>query len=175
MAILNDYGEETKEKIHLLVTTLCDRNCKHCCNKQYDLNEIPYVTMKELSQAKEVYITGGEPFKYANPVEIARWIKSKFRNIEVYVYTNADELAQYLSDGGYLTSIDGLTVSIKTENDLDAFENELVHNPLICNLKSNMLYCFYELYPFEAGNFKVRKRVWQEDFVPDAHSIFRKV
>lgn len=84
MAVLNDYGEATKEKIHLLVTTLCDRNCKHCCNKQYDLNEIPYVTMEELSRAKKVYITGGEPFKYANPVEIAGWIKSKFKNIEVY-------------------------------------------------------------------------------------------
>lgn len=175
MAILNDYGEETKEKIHLLVTTLCDRNCKHCCNKQYDLNEIPYVTGEELSQAKKVYITGGEPFKYSNPVEIAGWIKSKFKDIEVYVYTNADELAEYLSGDGYLAFIDGLTVSIKTQNDLDAFENELVHNPLICRLKSNMLYCFYGLYPFEAGNFKVRKRVWQEDFVPEAHSIFRKV
>ena len=48
MAILNERNENTKGIIHLLTTALCNRDCKYCCNKQYDMNEIPYVTDSEL-------------------------------------------------------------------------------------------------------------------------------
>ena len=44
LAKLNDRTDKTKGIIHLMVTSLCDRNCPYCCNKQYDLNDIPYVT-----------------------------------------------------------------------------------------------------------------------------------
>ena len=67
MAILNERNENTKGIIHLLTTTLCNRDCKYCCNKQYDMNEILYVTDSELREAHTLCLTGGEPFLYTDP------------------------------------------------------------------------------------------------------------
>lgn len=111
------------ENIHILVTSLCNRDCKYCCNKQYDLNDVPYVTDAELKKAKRLFLTGGEPFAYSNPAAIAHYYKRKYKNIErIYVYTNAFELGSYLirnalRSDNLLKSIDGVSVSIKNEND----------------------------------------------------------
>ena len=68
--------------LHLLVTSLCRRNCPHCCNKQYDLNDVPYVTDEELDEVENVYLTGGEPFYYANPYQIALKLRLEHKNIK---------------------------------------------------------------------------------------------
>ena len=62
MSKLNCKTDTTKKIIHLLVTSLCNRNCKHCCNKQYNLNDVQHVTDEELREAEIICITGGEPF-----------------------------------------------------------------------------------------------------------------
>lgn len=165
-----------RKKIHLMVTSLCYRNCKYCCNKQYDLNDIPYVTDEELKEAEVLYITGGEPFLFSNPCEIARNYKTKYPNIKkIFVYTNARELEIYLSNCGDIYAIDGVTVSIKHCGDKNAFECHIANNELINNLSSNMLYVFDNLYPKENGNFIIKDRVWQENFIPEPNSIFRKI
>lgn len=178
MATLNDYNDKTKKNIHLMVTSLCDRNCRYCCNKQYDLNDIPYVTDSELREAENIFITGGEPFRYSNPNNIAFKLKSKYRNIkDVYVYTNAKELNRYLgmnSDWNCLIHLSGITVSIKNKEDFVSFL-EIVNNKNVQQLKSNWLYVFDDLVPENLGNFQLSKREWEPDFKPDPNSIFRKV
>ncbi len=62
MAELNPKTDATKKVIHLMVTPLCNRNCRYCCNKQYDINDISYVTDEELREAEVLCLTGGEPF-----------------------------------------------------------------------------------------------------------------
>lgn len=162
--------------VHILVTSLCNRNCKYCCNKQYDLNDIPYVTDEELKSTDTICLTGGEPFMYSNPNNIAKKYKLKYHNIKnVFVYTNAKELDTYLAIGGSLEYIDGVSCSIKNEGDRYVFENNIVNNKKIKKLRSNRLYVFDALYPMpSAGNFKVIDREWQEDLKPADDSIFRK-
>lgn len=175
MAKLNKRNDKTKEVIHLLVTSLCNRNCKYCCNKQYDLGQIPYVTDEELDACKTICITGGEPFMFTDPCKIAFYYKSRFHNIEnVYAYTNALELGLYLSDH-HLSSLTGLSVSIKTKSDLSAFEQHIVDNEEVVAMSSNFLYVFDNLTPKKLGNFKLFKREWQEEFEPATDSIFRRV
>lgn len=82
MAILNERNENTKGIIHLLTTTLCNRDCKYCCNKQYDMNEILYVTDSELREAHTLCLTGGEPFLYTDPCAMAKHYKMRYRNIQ---------------------------------------------------------------------------------------------
>ena len=82
MTKLNPKNDKTKEVIHLLVTSLCNRDCKYCCNKQYDLAQIPYVTEEELNDCKTLCLTGGEPFLYTDPCEIAYYYKQRFNNIK---------------------------------------------------------------------------------------------
>lgn len=171
-----------KPVMHLLITDKCDRGCKYCCNKQYDLNSIPIASEEEFESVDTVCLTGGEPFKYAEPCAIAMWLKSKYPNIKnVYVYTNADPLFEWLEKNnpnrfGYIgfSSLDGLSVSIKTVDDLCAFRLLALH-PLIKLLKSNYLYVMNGLYPAYVGNFKLIRREWQENFKPADNCIFRRM
>ena len=192
MAKLNEYNDQTKGKIHLMVTTLCDRDCKYCCNKQYDLDTIPTVTTEELAACHTVYITGGEPFLFSNPVEIAIFLKSRYPNIKtIRVYTNASAVEDYIEwyDNKYINkfeSIDGLSVSIKDKDDWYAFPN-IMSDADVRRMESNYLYLFngFECptpkdsllmaMHHDKMNFNVIKREWQEDFVPESTSIFRRI
>lgn len=171
-----------KPVMHLLITDKCDRDCKDCCNKQYDVKSIPIATQEEFESVETICLTGGEPFKYAEPYAVTMWLKSKYPNIKnVYVYTNAAPLLEWLEKNnpngfGYIgfSTLDGLSVSIKTVDDLNAFQVLAVH-PLIKTLKSNYLYVMNGLYPLYTGNFEVIKREWQENFKPADNCIFRRI
>ena len=54
--------EENKLTLHLVVTSLCDRNCYYCCNKEYDIHNLEYVTDDDLKKCDLLCLTGGEPF-----------------------------------------------------------------------------------------------------------------
>ena len=109
--------------LHLVVTTLCDRNCEFCCNKQYDIQNLQYASDEDFRSCDNLFLTGGEPFVYANPGNLAIKYKTMYPNIKkVIVYTNAAELARYLEDEfHFLTGIDGVNVSIKNYYDLWMF------------------------------------------------------
>lgn len=178
---LNEKTEATEKVIHLLVTSLCDRNCKYCCNKQYSLDEISTVTDEELRKAEVICLTGGEPFKYSNPCAIAAKLKRQYKNIRaVYVYTNAAELALYIMqhEDNKLACLDGLNVSLKCKADTDAFEKWIVDNRYVKDLPSNLLYVFDEADFSKVryhGNFTYKERSWQPDFKPASDSIFRRI
>lgn len=176
MSKLNLRTEKTEKIIHLMVTSLCQRNCKYCCNKQYDLNNVPYVSHEELEKADTLCITGGEPFLFSNPSQIAQYYKTRYSNIKnVYVYTNAFELGIYLLNKNPLDYIDGLNISIKTKEDAKVFENYIKTNQQVLELKSNRLYVFDDLYNGPCIGFMKIARFWQSDFVPANDSIFRKI
>lgn len=181
MAILNEKNDITEKIIHIMITSLCNRKCPNCCNNQYDLNEIPYVTKEELSKAETICLTGGEPFAYANPRAIATHLKLTYHNIKnIYVYSNAYELYLYLKGGHSVTGtpfsfIDGVTVSIKNQKDKEAFK-EIIKNFSFMNLSSNILYIFPGFEDTECpSSIKKIKRVWQKTFVAAPNSIFRKL
>ena len=94
----------------------------------------------------------------------------------IYVYTNAYELALYLERKGRLFAIDGVTISIKKSYDYEVFEEILQYNPEVLKLKSNWLYTFpgFNDIKYPKEHFTKRDREWQEDFVPDPNSIFRR-
>lgn len=82
-----------KPVMHLLITDKCDRDCKWCCNKQYDVKGIPIASKEEFESVDTVCLTGGEPFKYSIPSDVATWLKSTYPNVKrVYAYTNAAPL-----------------------------------------------------------------------------------
>lgn len=173
---LNKKTDKTKRIIHLLVTNLCQRDCKYCCNKQYDMNEIEYVTDEELKDAEILCLTGGEPFLFANPCEIAKYYKIRYPNIKrVYVYTNSMELAYYIQNGNKIKYIDGVNVSIKSYKDAYMFDEVIANNEDILSLQSNLLYVFDNLYQNTPKGFTVIDRKWQENFMPANDSIFRRI
>jgi len=176
--MLNEYTPETARNIHLLTTSLCYRNCTYCCNKQYNLSTIPQVSDIELYHAENIFLTGGEPFVFSQPNQIACWLKENYWKIKkVIVYTNAFELRHYLVCGGSLDNIDGLTISIKEYVDQKCFEEitSLLKKYPFC--KSNRLYYFDKslIEGLDTTGFEVFAREWQPDFTPAPDSIFRRI
>lgn len=167
--------EERDKIIHLMVTENCLRDCKYCCNKQYDINKVPYITEEEYKNAHTILLTGGEPVIYSNPSYIAKDIKLKYPNIEkVYVYANARELDMYLRTVEHIEGIDGFSISIKDELDLRVFNEHLSKNKNLLNLASNRVYYFDHFVPRMLDNFDYIHRAWQEHFTPADDSIFRR-
>ena len=179
MAKLNEKNERTEKIIHLMITDKCNRKCPLCCNNQYDINDVDFVTDEELKNAECIFLTGGEPFAYEEPCLIAWELRQKYPNIKyIYVYTNALELYEYLHKGKELYAIDEVTISIKNECDYKIFINELADNEEIIKLDSNWIYTFpgfndIDNY-YSKKYFTRRDREWQVDFVPDQNSIFRR-
>lgn len=162
--------------LHLFTTSLCLRDCKYCCNKQYDLNSIPYVTSDEINSVNNIFITGGEPILFTNVENLAKHLKEDYDFIgNVIVYCNALELSKYLSKGGTFNNIDGVDVSIKNPDDLYAFSELIVNNFDIKHLTMNRLYNFLKTDPTDIGNFDLIHRKWQQEFKAAPDSIFRKI
>ena len=80
-------------KLRLLVTAKCHNNCPLCCNKQFNLNNLPVVDRWDYD---EVCITGGEPLsttrvthKVIDLIEGIRAIwNAQGRSGKIYVYTS---------------------------------------------------------------------------------------
>lgn len=165
--------------MHIMITTLCNRNCKYCCNREYPFDEIPTATKADFMASNYICLTGGEPFLFTNPNEYAKKFKKDYPHIEkVWVYSNAVELRDYLQKypTAQLDSLDGISCSIKMRDDIYAFK-ELITDPRIMNLPDNLCYVFNNLVDTKQifGNFRMVDREWQEKFVPADNCIFRRI
>ena len=162
--------------LHLVVTTICDRDCKYCCNNKYDIANLPYATDEDFQWADMLCLTGGEPFEYSNPCNLARHYREKYQNLKaVLVYTNAKELLDYLDQGGQIHDIDGVSISIKDKVDLACFEHNLSSNEELLKLNMNRVYDFTgKVDPIKYQNFNVILREWQKDFIPAKNCLFKR-
>ena len=178
------------ENIHLMITPLCDRTCKYCCNNSYTLNDIPIITDEELRICKNLFLTGGEPLMFCNVPSIARYYKKHYPNIEkIYCYTNALPLHNFLHNVEnlkHIDIIDGWNISIKNHNDLVAFFQIVYSHRQLIDNKNSRLYIMYDYKgdycndSFEKclvtiKNLNIINRKWQENFKPANDSIFRKM
>lgn len=178
MAKLNEKNQNTEKIIHLMITTLCNRNCKYCCNKQYDINLIPFVTNEELLKAEILFLTGGEPFDFCNPNNIALYYKKRYPNIKkIIIYTNAKELAEYRMMGGKVDYIDGVNISLKNKEDKKFFESYICFDKDINNLSDNRIYAFPKTQDviYNSKIYLKIDREWQIDFEASPDSIFRRI
>jgi len=177
--------EDNKLTLHLVVTSLCDRYCYYCCNKEYDIHNLEYVTDEDFKKCDLLCLTGGEPFTYANPNNLARRYKQDYPNIKnVIVYTNAFDLMKHLDTCNFSHAfryINGLSVSVKDTFDAEAFRSFIYYKQFTTwwnsELKLNRLYDFTGyIDKSEAANagFEYIKREWQKEFVPAPNCIFRR-
>lgn len=171
--------------IHLFITERCTHNCELCCNKQYNIDEIPVITVSELKNAHTICLTGGEPFLYSGVCDFAKRIKEQYPNVQnIYVYTCGDSLYSYMKRSD-LHSIDGVSISPKNGYDANcicALMNTPSYRRTLFELKSNRIYVFpnvtkgwIESLELEGPSFDVINRQWQEKFEPAKDSIFRRL
>lgn len=112
------------KKLRLLFTPHCDRNCKMCCNKNWDLSQLPLFDECDIidtTMYDEILITGGEPLLY--PTDLYNLCEDlKFWNsgIKIYVYTAYTKTWT----GNHLELfdiVDGFTVTIHDQKSADEF------------------------------------------------------
>lgn len=106
------------KKLRLLVTKDCPKNCTGCCNKDWNLDELPIV---EHFNYDEIILTGGEPFSvnaFRKTVDLLYFLKNIMPddNRKVYVYTT-DAWAVY----DCLEIADGFTLTLHDQEDVDSF------------------------------------------------------
>ena len=173
--------------IHLYLLNRCTHKCTLCCNKQYDIDKIPVVTVEELKYADTICFTGGEPFLLENIDDFAGAVKLQYPNItNIYVYTCGDSLLRWMTTDIItymgMQYIDGVSISPKNKYDAECvnklFSDFLKHD--LKGLKSNRVYVFPEVKEYldtsliDLPNTEVIDRTWQEDFKA-ASGIFRRL
>lgn len=83
----------TKNKLRLIVTDQCHNNCPLCCNRQFNMDEVPVVSRWDYD---EICITGGEPIsvnkKFHQLVELIDGIRAVWKGMghsgKIYIYTS---------------------------------------------------------------------------------------
>lgn len=141
----------------------------------------------ESFKAMQVLLTGGEPFLIDGVCDLAKEIKSQYRNVKyVYVYKCGDSLYGWLSRHDELHDIDGVNISPKNRYDLDCvvdlFKKDYLRQEMM-KLSSNRLYLFPEqrkqlcvsilgITGYE--NVEIIYREWQETFKAQS-GIFRRL
>jgi len=106
-------------KLRLLLFEKCNRNCPGCCNKDWNLKDLPIV--ESYKKYDEILLTGGEPL--LNPVLIGQTvqdIKNQNRNAKIFLYTaKVDEL----NDITYVMRwVDGVTITLHDQSDVKPFK-----------------------------------------------------
>lgn len=176
----NEQSGGIMRQLRLLFTENCNRNCEGCCNKQYDLNALPQITAKKVSEYDMVMITGGEPLLYPDDLKsYAQYLKTHNPDILIYVYTakvdNIDDSLQVLRN------IDGFTLTLHTDKDrvaFNKFNNVLLERPELIEDKSMRLNIFKDVGTLtsDTSNWIVKDDMeWVENCPIPVNEDFKRV
>lgn len=181
-----------EQVLHLFITNHCRHNCELCCNKLYDIEKIPVVTVQLLKSVQTVCLTGGEPFGIDCDLlgAFINRLRRQFPNIEnLYIYTSGKEIGERHHFAAQLTNarigkrVNGINIAPKDFDDWDGFKKLLTAYPSIFDVpSSNRLYIFREQLPvfdsmkidLSSLNINVIVRQWTKTFnTPDNEHFAR--
>jgi hypothetical protein len=105
-------------KLRLLLHKECNRTCKGCCNKDWDLDGLPIC--ESFNGYESIMLTGGEPL--LNPALLQRTVDQirlqTDAPIILYTAWKEDERLRLLNT---LQWVDGLTLTLHTRKDVEPF------------------------------------------------------
>lgn len=106
--------------LRLLITKDCDRSCKGCCNRDWDLDNIP-VNNYTFTGYDQVLITGGEPMLYPTKVKaLCIYIRINNPLAKIIMYTaKTNNIVSFIET---LKLLDGVTLTLHTQEDVKTFK-----------------------------------------------------
>lgn len=177
-----------KNIIHLYTINECGKKCPMCCNKLYDIEALPVVTVAELKSANTVCLTGGDPFLYNELYKFIGRLREQYPNIKnLYAYTSGYALYNYLNLNWFeIGKLDGVSIAPKDVSDWISLRNTLknkVFNNILSSKKSNRLMIFdnqkanFEkfLKDTDLSMFTILGRTWDKEFNTPENEIFRRL
>ena len=104
--------------LRLLLFEECNRQCSGCCNKDFDLPNLPVCT--DYKGYDQIILTGGEPMLHPDLVlQTIRAIRKEEPKAKIYVYTAMVEGIRKALD--VLREADGVTVTLHNQDDVIPF------------------------------------------------------
>lgn len=169
-------------KLRLLVTANCQNRCPMCCNKQFDVANIPVVDRWDYD---EIMITGGEPLLYPDRLErLCKSIREVTEQMgltpKIYIYTSRswwnyiDRAINYYADGLVVAphSADDVKIFRQTNNNLLKYR---YGKYLECSLRLKVFPEVRDALPENLKCWQVSHAEWIENCpVPDGED-FRRV
>ena len=104
-------------KLRLLFDKKCNRNCPGCCNKGYDLDNLPIEL--DFKGYELIMITGGEPMML--PARLTRAIESIRRLTLTPIVVYTAKVDDWRATNWILDIVDGLTVTLHNQDDVVPF------------------------------------------------------
>ena len=105
--------------LRLLLFSECNRRCKGCCNKDWDLVNLPI--LKKYKGFKTVMLTGGEPMLRPSLIKlVACHFRAESPKSKLILYTAKSNPPDALID--VLGHVDGLTLTLHTRKDVPDFK-----------------------------------------------------
>ena len=100
-----------REKLRLLLFEDCDRQCSRCCNKYYDLKNLPVEA--DFTGYREIILTGGEPMlKPRLVLKTIMEIREQNPQALIFMYTaKVDDWSALIFLLGFLDSVGDFTQS----------------------------------------------------------------
>lgn len=106
------------KQLRLILFTQCDRRCDGCCNKDFDIPNLP--VCKDYSLYSRVMLTGGEPMLRPNKIYQAIYrVREQNPTAEIILYTARTSRFILLAD--ILDFLNGITVTLHEEKDVAPF------------------------------------------------------
>lgn len=163
------------KKLRLLLLTECNRTCKGCCNKDWNLEELPVCT--DFQGYSEIILTGGEPLLQPDLVkEVVERIRTE-TDADIILYTAKTDDIHALR--GVLSVIDGITVTLHTRKDVLPFANfNMALTPSEKQGKSLRLNVFngINIGEEDTGGWRVKGGIrWMKDCPLPKDEVFKKL
>ena len=179
---------------HLYITSKCYHDCPYCCNNNYDIENIPVVTEKEIQDSDMVCLTGGDPLITTDKIglTLAKTILKKYNPDTVCIYTsgfglNVDVL-QKINNWNYNAPKKILlNISPKSFKELLHVHKALTEGVGALRTKNEQKHRYYhmvenvgfpiieELYNDSRWDLELIDRPWKKEFTPAPDSIFRRL
>ena len=175
--------------LHLFITNKCRHDCEFCCNKLYDIEKIPVVTVELLKSVQTVCLTGGEPFGI-NTDELCAFIlrlRKQYPNIDnLYIYTSGCEASFRIKHIYYMVerkAINGINIAPKDHRDWAGFARIIDYTPSVfVENSSNRLYVFKEQQEYFNSNYNLSNinidviyRQWDKTFNTPSNEHFARL
>lgn len=110
-------GKKTPTKLRMLLFEECERSCEGCCNKDWNLKELP--TVYSYEKYEEIMLTGGEPMLEPDFVKDVVEDIRKISSASVYMYTA--KVTDIEASVRVLDKLDGMTVTLHEQSDVAPF------------------------------------------------------
>jgi len=163
-------------KLRLLLFEDCNRQCKGCCNKEWDLKALPVET--DFTQYSKILLTGGEPM--IDPFWIHVVIRTIRRHTKAPIYLYTAKVDELYSTLDVLREIDGMTVTLHDQEDVAPFlalNNHISHFLHTNPYKSLRLNIFkgIEIDTEPLFLWRIRKNiVWTKDCPLPKGEVFKR-